>query len=181
VRFVDGQSGGAVNPSNWAALEFVRTDTGATRGATARARGGQPIGAAAEDPRTWTTRDAELHEDARFPGRRADVPPPRADATRWATEARRMTPAQARAAMDILPDLTAHARGDRTATARLQARNLHQLPNGILEGTNRNFEGWWSVDLTGRQDPQRLIFNVNADRSVDWRVRDTHQGGRYGR
>jgi hypothetical protein len=96
--------------------------------------------------------------------------------SRLAEETRGLTDAERAAAWDVLADLHAALSGDLEAQRRLFGRNLHQLPAGVREGASSNFRNWWSVDLTGRQNPNRFIFEVNADGSINWRIRDTHAG-----
>lgn len=88
-------------------------------------------------------------------------------------KSRHLTKYERNLANQILDDISAQARGDAGARARLEALNDHVLDN---RQNGQNFAGWNSVyirDEHGNNGVMRIIYK-QTDNGIDWNVVQWH-------
>ncbi|MHB0861183.1 hypothetical protein ACYCS5_10985 [Paenibacillus sp. SEL3] len=89
------------------------------------------------------------------------------------TESRHLTKHERNLANQILDDISAQARGDKSAKARLEALNDHVLDN---RRNGQNYAGWNSVyirDEHGNNGVMRIIYK-QTPKGIEWHVVQWH-------
>jgi hypothetical protein len=91
-----------------------------------------------------------------------------------ANETAGLVRAEREAIWDIAQDLIqSELLGNSAARARLARRERHTLRDGVNINGSWVYAGWESLDILGRNDRLRLLFQVQG-RSIRWVVTDTH-------